>query len=150
MRPRFMTCCVLAGWIVAESARSAGHAQPDARGLRPAPAQQASEHSSPDPRKPTLPELRRSWDDQRGRTVLFAFFHQPDELRCSGLSGLFHLGPDRVEIVFAAVGRERQSSRHEHAEYQVILTLQDENCRIRLDISMEALHEGRWLAIPVR
>jgi hypothetical protein len=30
------------------------------------------------------------------------------------------------------------------------LTLQDENCRVRLNISMEALHEGRWLAIPVR
>lgn len=91
-------------------------------------------------------EAGRWFDDRLGRTTLRAFFAGSEAAHCLHFAGLLEIGDSRVELLYPRplppdVGF---SSTIDSG----IMTLQGEDCRVRIHISKEVLAAGTWVASP--
>jgi hypothetical protein len=101
------------------------------------------------PPKDLVEHNRRWFDDHLNRTTLPASFGNPDGRPCFAVAGLFAVNGGRVEIMFPqAVAHNGMLG--DRNEYAMDVTLADETCKIKINVSKEVLDNGKWRSLKTR
>lgn len=91
-------------------------------------------------------EAGRWFDDRLGRTTLRAFFADSEAAHCLHFIGLLEIGDSRVALLYP---RPLPSDVDFSGTIDNgILTLQSEDCRVRIHVSKEVLADGAWVTSP--